>query len=82
MHTLEFPLVGELALVSSPRREEVDRELRLLLAAKLFEVGRVSLGQAAMVAGLGKIEFIDELGRLRIPLIDYDDLDAEFDVPA
>ncbi len=81
MHTREFPLVGELALVSSRRREQVDRELRLLLAVKLFEVGRVSLGQAAVVAGRGKIEFMDELGRLHIPMIDYDDLDAEFDVP-
>lgn len=51
-------------------------------AVKLFEVGRVSLGQVAEFAGQGKIEFMDELGRLRIPLIDYDDLDAEFDVPA
>jgi predicted HTH domain antitoxin len=60
----------------------VDRELRLLLAVKLFELGRVSLGQAAEMAGRGKVEFIDELGRLRVPLIDYDDLDAEFEFGA
>jgi len=82
MHTLEFPLVGELALVSSRQRAEVDRELRLLLAVKLFELGRVSLGQAAEIAGRGKVEFIDELGRLCVPLIDYDDLDAEFEFGA
>ena len=46
-------------------------EARLLLAVKLFEVGRVSLGQAAKLVGLSKRAFMDVLGRQRIPVVDY-----------
>lgn len=46
-------------------------EAKLLLAIKLYEVGRVSLGQAAKLAGLPKREFIAELGRYGVALFDY-----------
>lgn len=79
MHTIAIPLFERLMAASGRSADEIERELKLLLAVKLFEVGRVSLGQAAQIAGMGKIAFMDELGRLQIPLIDYDDLDAELD---
>ena len=46
-------------------------EVRLLLAVKLFEVGKVSLGQAAKIAGFTKRAFIDVLGRYGVPVINY-----------
>ena len=46
-------------------------EVRLLLAVKLFEVGKVSLGQAAKIAGFTKRSFIDVLGRYGVPVIGY-----------
>ena len=46
-------------------------EARLLFAVKLYEVGRVSLGQAARVAGFSKRAFIDVLGRHRVPVFQY-----------
>lgn len=54
-------------------------EVRLLLAVKLFEVGRVSLGQAAKIAGFTKRSFIDVLGRYGVPVFNYsaDDLEQE-----
>ena len=47
-------------------------EAKLLLAIKLYEVGKVSLGQAAKLAGFSKRAFIEVLGRHRVPLFDYD----------
>jgi predicted HTH domain antitoxin len=47
-------------------------EAKVLLAVKLYEVGKVSLGQAAKLAGFSKRAFIDVLGRYRVPLFDYD----------
>lgn len=54
-------------------------EVRLLLAVKLFEVGKVSLGQAAKIAGFTKRSFIDVLGRYGVPVFNYsaDDLEQE-----
>lgn len=46
-------------------------EARVLLATKLYEVGKVSLGQAAEIASLSKRAFMDVLGRQGVPVVDY-----------
>jgi predicted HTH domain antitoxin len=46
-------------------------EARLMLAVKLFEMGRLSLGQAARVAAMTKRSFLDALARIGVPLTNY-----------
>jgi predicted HTH domain antitoxin len=46
-------------------------EARLLLMVKLFETGKLSVGQAAKMAGYSKPTFIELLGKLGVPVIDY-----------
>ena len=46
-------------------------EAKLLLAVKLFEMGKVSLGQAAKLAGFSKRGFMDVLGRHRVPIYNH-----------
>jgi predicted HTH domain antitoxin len=46
-------------------------EAKLLLSIKLYEVGKVSLGQAAKIAGFSKRTFIEMLGQYRIPIFAY-----------
>lgn len=49
-------------------------ELRMLAAVKLYELGRLSSGRAAELAGMARVEFLLSLGRYRVfPL------DAELD---
>ena len=57
-------------------------EARLLLAVKLYEVGKVSLGQAAKLAGFSKRAFMDVLAQHHIPIFDYspDELRQEIDL--
>ncbi len=45
-------------LETSLSGEEFERQARLLLAAKLFELGRLSSGKAAELCGLGRVEFM------------------------
>jgi predicted HTH domain antitoxin len=80
MHLLPIPLFEDLQLTSGRSASELERELRLLLAVKLFELKRVSIGQAAEIAGLGKLAFMDELGRMGVPVINFDEeqLEGEF----
>ena len=49
---------------------------------KLFETGRLSLGQAAKLAGYSKATFIELLGKLGVPVIDYsaEDLQQEMNL--
>lgn len=46
-------------------------EVTLLLAIKLYEVGKVSLGQAATIAGYSKRAFMEILGRYNVPVFAY-----------
>jgi predicted HTH domain antitoxin len=54
-------------------------EAQTLLAVKLYETERASLGQAARIAGYSKRAFIEILGRYKVPVINYspDDLREE-----
>jgi predicted HTH domain antitoxin len=46
-------------------------EVQTLLAVKLFETGRMSLGQAARLSGFSKRAFMEILGRQHIPVVNY-----------
>jgi predicted HTH domain antitoxin len=55
------------------------RELLILAAVKLYELGRLSSGRAAELAGMARVEFLLNMGRYRVfPLEDeLRHLDAE-----
>ena len=55
-------------------------EARLLLAVKLFETRKLSLGQAAKLAGYSKHTFIELLGKMGVPAINYPDEDLEREI--
>ena len=42
------------------------RELPMLAAVKLYELGRLSSGRAAELAGLSRVEFLLALSRYRV----------------
>jgi predicted HTH domain antitoxin len=42
------------------------REIRILAAVKLYELGRLSSGWAAELAGMPRVEFLLELGRYKV----------------
>ncbi len=42
------------------------REIRILAAVKLYELGRLSSGRAAELAGMPRVEFLQTLGRYRV----------------
>jgi predicted HTH domain antitoxin len=46
-------------------------EAKLYLAMKLFEIGRLSCGQAAELAGYSKRTFIELLGKHGVAVMDY-----------
>ncbi len=46
-------------------------EARILLMVKLFETGKLTIGQAAELAGYSQQIFIELLGKLGVPIIDY-----------
>ena len=77
--TLELPSDVFSALRRSP--EEFAREMRIAAAIHWYSQGEISQGKAAQVAGMTRVEFIDELARRKIDafVVDGEDLRKELD---
>lgn len=56
-----------------------ERETKRFLAAKMYESGRLSLGQAAELAGLSKVAFSEILADFNVSLINYSPSDISRD---
>ena len=56
-----------------------DNELTMIIAAKLYEDGTLSSGQAAELAGLSKRSFIEMLGKYGVSIFStsIDDLESD-----
>jgi predicted HTH domain antitoxin len=65
--TVEYPETLPDALNMSTG--EFEREARLAMAAKLFETGKLSSGQAAQLVGIPRIHFLYELQRFGVSMI-------------
>jgi predicted HTH domain antitoxin len=57
-------------------------EAKTLLAVKSFEVGKLTLGQAARMAELSKRAFLEILARYKVPVFNYspEELRRELDL--
>ena len=62
--------------------EEFAGEARLLLGAKLYELGRVSLGIGAEIAGTDRLTFLGLLGRCGVPAINLKDEEVQHEIEA
>lgn len=69
---------GVLALTGKTAAEFA-QDARFVLAAKMFELGRLSSGQAAALCGMNRADFLQSLGSVGVSMIqtDLDDLRAE-----
>jgi len=58
-----------------------DKEAAMLIAGKLYEQGRLSLGQAADLAGYSKKTFMELLGNYNISVFNYpvEELDKDIE---
>lgn len=57
-----------------------DKEVAMILATKLYEQGKLSLGQAAELVGLTKRTFAELLGNYGVSIFNYPPSDLSRDV--
>ena len=57
-----------------------DRDLAMLVSTQLYEQGKLSLGQAAEVAGLTKRTFAELLGSYNVSIFNFPASDLSKDV--
>ena len=67
--------------LSIPDNVDLDnREAAMLLATRLYEQGKLSLGQAAELAGYSKRTFMELLGTYNVSIFNYDEQELENDI--
>jgi predicted HTH domain antitoxin len=57
-----------------------DNEISMLVATRLYEQGKLSLGQAADIVGLAKRTFAELLGKYNVSIFNYPASDIHNDV--
>jgi predicted HTH domain antitoxin len=68
--TVSFELSDEALHALNLPANDAGRELRLAAAMKLFELGRLSSGAAASLAGIPRVEFLTKLGEYGVDTFD------------
>jgi len=57
-----------------------DKEALMAIASRLYEKGKLSLGQAAELVGLSKRAFIETLGSYGVSVFNYPSSDLDQDI--
>ena len=77
--TMDYPKGLETAV--STTRSEFEAQVRLMAALKMFELGKLSSGKAAQLAGMSRVEFFEMCGRYHVPVVNYspEELESELE---
>lgn len=75
-HTLNIEYGDDLLFRLGTSSEKFSAEAKFLLAVKLYELGRLSAGEAARLADKSRIEFLFALGEIGLPMSNLREEDA------
>lgn len=80
MNTLQILYPESIPALANQSKEEFEREARLALAYKLYEMGRLTSGQAAQLGGVSRVQFLLESSRFNVASVTWDEeeIAAEF----
>ena len=83
MKTIQFDLPSEIFLCLKETPHELTQEIRMAAAAKLYELGKLSSGRAAELAGIPRGSFLQSLARYGVPVFEMmeDELRQDSSMP-
>ncbi len=76
--TIPYPVGLEESVQTTP--EEVQQQIRLMAALKMFELGKLSSGNAAELAGLSRVGFFDACARYKVSVFNYSASEVEAEI--
>ncbi|MCX6050580.1 MAG: UPF0175 family protein [Chloroflexi bacterium] len=71
MYTIALDFPENFEPVVQLTSEEFAAQIRLMAALKMFELGKLSSGKAAVLAGLSRVEFLAMCGRYHVSIFNY-----------
>ncbi|OIO73043.1 MAG: hypothetical protein AUJ85_09030 [Elusimicrobia bacterium CG1_02_37_114] len=74
---IEYPQEILISLKETP--DEFSKEIRTAAAAKLYELGKISSGRAAELAGISRISFLQLLSRYNVSIFNITKNELEKD---
>lgn len=61
-------------------KDEMEHHIRLMAALKMFELGKISSGKAAELAGMSRVQFFETCGRYRVSIFNYPQEELEEEI--
>ncbi|WP_435548591.1 UPF0175 family protein [Desulfobacterium sp. N47] len=80
MRTIEIKYPETIPAILNLSPDKFEQEAKFALAVKLYEMGRLTSGQAAQLAEVSRVIFLLDCRRYGAASVDwdYDEIDAEF----
>ncbi|MBU4287696.1 UPF0175 family protein [Candidatus Parcubacteria bacterium] len=80
MRTIEIEYPEAIPAILNISPETFEQEARFALAVKLYEMGRLTSGQGAQVAGVSRVKFLLNCQQYGAASVEWDqtEIDAEF----
>ena len=79
MNAMVIDCAAELAVALGRSEADLEKEVRLASALKLFEMGRISSGLAAKLAKMSRVEFLLLCGHYNVSVFQQDSAEMESD---
>ena len=73
MNTILVELPADSLPSPADSPEAFAKEARFILGLKFFEMGRLGSGKAALMCGMGRVEFLLAAGRAGVAVVDMDE---------
>jgi len=80
MSALQLEVPDEVLISLKQTSATIPNEIRMAAAAKLFEIGKLSSGRAAQLAGVTRVEFLSRINHYQVSPFNQNFRELENDV--
>ncbi|MBI3353280.1 MAG: UPF0175 family protein [Nitrospirae bacterium] len=77
---LELEVPEEILVSLKESSQEFSKDLLMLAAVKLYELGKLSSGRAAQLAGISRVSFLQALSRYNVSIFDLTEEELKQDM--